>query len=124
MSNFSLSPEMKIEVMIRIITKGNDAPLTGDQYKVRLFDKDIFDDDFIGESGLDANGVARISFAHSAFDDTANMEAAPDFYFVVLKDNWQIFQSKVMEDIDIAAIEEFRMGRGEVIDLGTFLIEA
>jgi hypothetical protein len=124
MSNFSLSPEMKIEVMIRIITKGNDAPLTGDQYKVRLFDKDIFDDDFIGESGLDENGVARISFAHNAFGDVANMETTPDFYFVVLKDNWQLFQSKVMEDIDVDAIEQFRMGRGEVIDLGTFLIEA
>ena len=124
MSDFSLNDDMKIEVMIRLIAKGNDAPLTGDQYKVRLFDKDTFDDDFIGESGLDANGVARISFAHSAFGDLGNIEVTPDFYFVVVKDNLQIFQSKVMEEIDLDAVEQFRMGKGEVIDLGTFLVEA
>jgi hypothetical protein len=48
MSDFSLSEQPKIEVQVRIIAKGSDAPLTGDAYKVRLFDKDIFDDDYIG----------------------------------------------------------------------------
>jgi hypothetical protein len=123
MSNFSLSNQPKIEVDIRIIAKGSDAPLTGSAYKVRLFDKDTFDDDYIGESGLDANGVARISFTHAAFSDLGGIEDKPDFYFVVVKNGAQIFQSKVMEEIDLNAVEQFKMGKGEVIDLGTFLVE-
>jgi hypothetical protein len=124
MSDFSLSSQPKIEVNIRIIAKGSDAPLTGDMYKVRLFDKDSFDDDYLGESGLDANGVAHISFTHDAFDDLAGIEDKPDFYFVVVKNDVQIFQSKVMEEIDLEAVEQFKMGKGEVIDLGTFLVDA
>jgi hypothetical protein len=123
MSDFSLSSQPKIEVNIRLIAKGSDAPLTGDMYKVRLFDKDIFDDDYIGESGLDANGVAHISFTHDAFDDLGALEDKPDFYFVVVKNDVQVFQSKVMEEIDLETVEQFKMGKGEVIDLGTFLVE-
>jgi hypothetical protein len=124
MSDFSLSEQPGIEAIIRLIAKGTNGPLTGDAYKVRLFDKDIFDDDYIGESGLDANGVAHISFTHDAFDDLGDLEDKPDFYFVVVKDDVQIFQSKVMEEIDLDAVEQFKMGKGEVIDLGTFLVEA
>jgi hypothetical protein len=123
MSEFSLSPQPKIEVTVRIIAKGSDAPLTGEAYKVRLFDKDVFDDDYIGESGLDANGVARIAFTHDAFDDLGNLETRPDFYFVVVKNDKQVFQSQVMEEIDLETVEQFKMGKGEVIDLGTFLVE-
>jgi hypothetical protein len=121
MSDFSLTP--RIEVTVRIIAKGSDTPLTGEAYKVRLFDKDIFDDDYIGESGLDANGVAHISFTHDAFDDLGDLETRPDFYFVVVKDDKQIFQSQVMQEIDLEAVQQFKMGKGEVIDLGTFLVE-
>jgi hypothetical protein len=123
MSNFSLNPDMSIEVTARFISKGNDAPLTGAAYKVRLFDKDIFDDDYIGESSLDENGVAKIKFTHKAFSDLGNLETMPDMYFSVLKNDIQIFESKVMEEIDVVALEQFKMGEGEVIDLGTFLVE-
>ncbi len=123
MSNLSLNPDMNLEVTARFIAKGNDIPLTGDAYKVRLFDKDIFDDDYIGESGLDENGDAKISFSHTAFSDLGNVETTPDFYFVMVKNNVQIFESKVMEELDIAAIEQFKMGKGQLIDLGTFLVE-
>jgi hypothetical protein len=123
MSDFSLSSQPKITVTIRLIAKGNDAPLTGDAYTVRLFDKDVLDDDYIGESGLDANGVAHIGFTHDAFDDLGNWEDRPDFYFAVLKNGQQIFESQVMQDVDLAAVEQFKMGQGEVIDLGTFLVQ-
>jgi len=123
MSQFSLNPDMSMEVTARFISKGSDAPLTGEVYKVRLFDKDILDDDYIGESGLDKNGVARIKFVHKAFSDLGNLETMPDLYFSVLKNDVQIFESKVIEEIDVAALEQFKMGEGEVIDLGTFLVE-
>ena len=123
MSNFSLSSEMSIEVTARFISKGTDAPLTGSDYKMRLFDKDIFDDDYIGESGLDENGMAKIKFTHKAFSDLGNLETMPDFYFVLVKNDVQVFESKVIKEIDLVALEQFKMGEGEVIDLGTFLVE-
>ena len=123
MSKFSINADMNLEVTARFISKGSDAPLTGDAYKFRLFDKDVFDDDYIGESGLDSNGVGKIKFNQAAFGDIANLETTPDLYFVLVNNGVQIFESKIMEDIDVAALEQFKMGEGEVLDLGTFLIE-
>ncbi len=114
---------MNLEVTARFITKGGDTSLTGDAYKLRLFDKDVFDDDYIGESSLDSNGVGKIIFSQSAFGDIANLETTPDFYFVLVKNGVQIFESTVMENLDIAALEQFKMGEGGVLDLGTFLVE-
>lgn len=124
MSNLSLSNDMNMQVTARFIAKGAGEPLTGSAYRMRLFDKDVFDDDYLGESTLDSNGVARISFTHAAFSDLGSMETMPDFYFVVVKDGVQIFESKIMSEIDVDAVEKFKMGTGEVIDLGTFLVQA
>lgn len=123
MSKFSLNPDMSIEVMIRFIAKGSDAPLTGSEYRVKLFDKDIIGTDHLGESSLDANGVARISFSHAAFGEWNNLEQKPDLYFVLDKSGTEIFKSEVMEDLEIETIEQFRMGEGEVVDLGIYLVE-
>jgi hypothetical protein len=122
MTDLSLNKDMNLEVTARFISKGNDQPLTGDTYLVRLYDKDVFEDDFLGESTLDENGVAKISFNHSSFSNW-NKDTKPDFYFVVFKEKKEIFKSKVLEDLDVEAIEKFKMGEGEVIDLGTYLIE-
>ncbi|CAN5728681.1 hypothetical protein BH11BAC3_BH11BAC3_31530 [soil metagenome] len=124
MTDFALDDDMNIEVIIRFIEKGTDEPLTGDMYTVRLFDKDLFDSEFLGESGLDANGYSKISFNHSAFANFASLEAFPDIYFTLYKDGIVLYKSKVIEDIDLSVLEEYKKGEGEVIDLGTFLISA
>ncbi len=121
MSDFSLSSDMNLSVTARFISIGNDAAVTGESYIVRLYDKDIFEDDFLGESTLDENGKAKISFNHASFSDW-NTDAKPDFYFVVFKNKKEIFKSKVMQDLDVDAIEKFKMGEGEIIDLGTYII--
>jgi hypothetical protein len=122
MTDLSLNEDMNLEVTARFIGKGHDSSLT-DAYTVRLYDKDIFEDDFLGETRLDDNGVAKISFTHKAFSDVANIEDKPDFYFVVYKHKEEIFKTKVLEDLDMEAVKKFKMGEGEVIDLGTFLID-
>ena len=122
MSKFSLNPDMSVEVMIRFIAKGSDTALTGDAYTVKLFDKDIVGTDHLGESGLDENGVAKISFAHSTFGEWNNLEKYPDFFFVLERSGAVIFESQVLEDFDIESVEQFKMGEGEVIDLGTYLV--
>ncbi len=79
MSELSLDSNINLAVTARFVAKGIDAPLTGNSFKMRLFDKDIFDDDYLGESGLDDNGVAEIKFSHTAFSDWGNLETTPDF---------------------------------------------
>ncbi len=122
MTDLSLNEDMNLQVMARFVGKGHEASLTGDAYTVRLYDMDIFEDDSLGESTLDKNGIAKISFTHSSFSDWST-ENKPDFHFVLYKNKNEIFQSKVLEDLDIDTIERFKMGEGKVIDLGTFLID-
>ena len=122
MNSFSLNPDMQIEVMIRFIAKGSDTPLTGTDYKVKLFDKDFIGEDHLGESGLDANGVAKISFSHRAFGEWNSLEKYPDFYFTLEKAGTEIFKSELMQNFDLETVEQFKMGEGEVVDLGTYLV--
>jgi hypothetical protein len=123
MPDIALNKEMNIEVKVRLISKGNDEPLTGNNYSVRLYDQDVFNDDFLGESAPDEEGVAQFLFSQGDFSKPVNVDEKPDFYFVVYKNNQIIFKSKVMSNLDLSDIEEFVMKEGEVIDLGTFLVD-
>lgn len=122
MSQFSLNPDMNIEITARFIARGSDLALTGTGYTVRLYDKDIVGADFLGESALDENGVATISCSHSSFSEWNKLEKYPDLYFILLHDGKEILKSKLMENVDIDFQEQFKMGEGEIVDLGTFLV--
>ena len=123
MSNFSLDPDINIEVKASFIHKGGDTPLTGTGYEFRLYEKDFMEDDYLGKSALDENGVAKVSFKHGDYMDFLNPETNPDLYFALYKGETLVFQSKVMRDLDLDGMEKFKMGEGEVVDLGTFLVE-
>ena len=114
---------MKIEVTASFIRKGSDKPLTGSDYEFRLFEKDLMEDDYLGVSPLDEQGMAKVSFTHEDFKDFLNPETNPDLYFALYKGEELIFQSEVMENVDIPSIEKFKMGEGEVVDLGIFLVQ-
>ena len=122
MASVKLNEEMNIEVKVRLIRKGTDTPLCGSEFFVRLYDKDIFNDDFLGETAINEEGIATFSLNPEDFSGLLKLDDKPDFYFVVYKNNNEIFKSKVMDDIDLSSIEQFVMKEGEVIDLGTFLI--
>ena len=124
MPKLSLNEEMNIEIRVLLIAKGTDAPVTGNEYTVRLFDKDIFNDDFLGQSSLDEEGIAKFQFTEKHFAGFAKLDEKPDFYFVVYRNGKEIFKSRVMQNLDLTNIEEFKMKEGEVVDLGTFLIDA
>jgi len=124
MAVFSPQLSMNIEVRARLIGKGNDKPVHGKPYKVKLYDKEFFDDDFLGESALDANGYASIIFNPAQlYRKEPIRDRALDFHFVVFKNGKEIFRSKVMKDADPDYFEQLNMGEGEIIELGTFLIE-
>ena len=124
MSKLSLNEEMNIEVRVLLIAKGTDEPVTGKQYMVRLYDKDLFNYDFLGESFPDQDGIAKFIFTEKHFAGFANLDDKPDFYFVVFRDGKEIFKSRAMRNLDLRDMEEFKMKEGEVVDLGTFLIDA
>lgn len=123
MSKFSLNENMNIEVRVFLVAKGTDEPVTGNEFSVRLYDKDIFNDDFLGQSSPDEDGMAKFVITEKHFAGFANLDNKPDFYFVVYCNDKEIFKSAVMKNLDLRDIEEFRMKEGEVIDLGTFLID-
>lgn len=123
MDSISLNKEMNLEIKVRLIGKGNDEPISGKEFSVRLYDKDIFNDDFLGESPLNGEGVAKFTLSQKNFSGTFNLDDKPDFYFVVYKNGERIFKSKVMSNLDLSDLEQFIMKEGEVVDLGTFLID-
>ncbi len=123
MSDFSLDSDINIEVAASFLRKGSDGPLTGADYEFRLFEKDFMEDDYLGRSGLDENGTAKVSFRHGDFMDFLNPEANPDLYFALYKGEALVFQSQVMNDVDLDGLEKFKMGEGEVVNLGTFLVD-
>lgn len=123
MPHIDLSEEMNLRVEARLIAKGSDAPLHGAGYTVRLFDRDFLDDAYLGESVPDENGKVAFHFPASAIAKTALDDALPDFFFVVYKNDEVIFRSQVMENVNLEALEQYRHGVGEIIDLGTFLVE-
>lgn len=122
MGKFSFDKEMRLEVKASFIARGENTPVTGDEYVLRLYDKDVFGDDYLGESKLDEAGEAQI-VCDKDFKNPLTLDIMPDFYFVLYKDKIPVFQSKVMEDLDLKIVEDYKPGEGEVVDLGTFLID-
>jgi len=49
MSQLSLSKEPNMVVKVCFLQKGTSAPLTANDFMVRLYYKDLFDDDFFVE---------------------------------------------------------------------------
>lgn len=123
MSEFSLDSRMDIEVTAGFISKGSDATVTGAGYEFRLYEKDFMEDDYLGVSPLDENGVAKVSFKIKDFQDFLNPEVNPDLYFALYKNGSLVFQSKVVNDVNIEGMSSFISGEGKVINLGTFLID-
>jgi len=124
MSAIEFNKEMNVEVKVRLIFRGNNDPVNDNGYRVRLYDKDIFNDDFLGESGLNEEGEASFVFSQQDFSKPYGLDEKPDFYFVVYNNGEEVYKSRVMSNLDLSDLKEFTMREGEVIDLGTFLIDA
>jgi len=119
-------PEMEMTVRVRFVKRGADAPLTGDQYTVRLYDKDLFtDDDYLGHAKLNERGEAHISFFPADVRNNGGLsfEELPDLYIMLFDGNTVHFQSKVWDNVDFDKLGLLDMKEGEVIDFGTYLVD-
>jgi hypothetical protein len=110
-------------VTARFVRKADGNPLSGvtGRYVVKLFDKDIFKDDKLGEPRLGADGRVTCTFdLQHAISADSPMETKPDVYLVVYEGEREIFRTPTFSGLDF----ERRDDKGEVVthDLGTFQV--
>jgi hypothetical protein len=82
------------------------GPLTGAPFRVKLFDRDPLSDELLGESGLDADGVAEFLINSLDFRSTDSpAETRPDLYFVLEQAGQVVYRSPTFEDVDFEVAE-------------------
>jgi hypothetical protein len=109
-------------VIAPFVDKANKKPLSGRDLMAKLYDKDIGDDDFLGQAMLDNRGMAEIL---ADLDDASSpdnpLEAYPDLYFVLQNQAQVIFKSRVFENVDFLKKNKVSKERlSQTQDLGTF----
>ena len=89
-------------------------------HKVAVFDKDRFEDDYIGTAVTDENGIFTLSFGKKTFSDFG-LEDEPDIYFKVFawKDERFVEIGKTMPQV----FEKIETAEGKIIlDFGIVMI--
>lgn len=116
--------ELLIHVHARFIRKADGKPLHGNHFRIRLFDKDPLRNDFLGETYLDHDGIARFNIDPAAYrgGDTPG-EQKPDLFLQVLQNGNPVFTTPVAKNIDLSEYSEFNTQEGEQLDLGSFLVD-
>lgn len=108
---------------VSLIKEGSDAPLTGKNFKVKFYDKDLLEDEILGSSPLDQNGHAVISVTAKKFrSKDSPLEKHPDVYFKVFDADQEIYKSPVIQDVKLKKVSEFDSVTGMQYNLGTFLL--
>lgn len=114
--------EQKITIKARLLNKAGE-PIANDGTIMKLFDKDILDDDFLGQSKVDGQGEAAISFVPSDFSSKDSPgERKPDIYIAVFKYGKLLYQSAVLHNFDIDRHFILNPEYGQTIDLGALVI--
>ncbi len=118
-------PEVELTVKVKFIQRGTNAPVTGEEYVARLYDRDLItDDDYLGHASLDENGEAHIHFFPTDITDhDLGFETLPDLYILLFKGNVVHFQTKVWDNVDFGKLAKLDKNEGEVLDFGTFLVD-
>jgi hypothetical protein len=94
---------MPAEMFKVIATFVNAAgePLTGDEYRVLLRDRDRFFDDKLGASKLDTSGTAEfLIFTVDILSFDSVGERTPDLYFIVERNGREVHRTRVFDDVD------------------------
>lgn len=112
-----------IHAQCTLLKKGNNTPLNENGVVVRLYDKDLVNDDFLGEAVPDADGVARFTFTEKDLRSADSpFERLGDLYFVVRINGSEVYRSPVADDLDPAVDGSFSTKEGHRLDLGTYLV--
>ena len=88
-------------------TDQKGRPLSGQEWSVRVFDRDLLLDDSLGLARLDNKGMATflLPVADIKSADSPG-ERNPDLYFRLLRDGEEVFRSEVIEDVDFESLHK------------------
>lgn len=112
-----------ITIKVRFLEKATGAPVSSDGMNVKLFDQDLINDDFLGESKITSDGSATIEFDLSSIrSGDSPAETKPDLYFAIYKYGKLVYKSQVIESLNLAKTGEFTSKEGQSFNAGTFLI--
>ncbi len=86
-------------VIARVVSRQNQQPISG--ATVRVYDKDLVVDDFLGEATTDADGHFRVTFSSDDFQGkVSGFEARPDIFVKVTNPaTGKTTKSKVFEEL-------------------------
>lgn len=115
-----------IVLCARFVDADSGAPLVGEALRVRFFDSDAIADDFLGETGLGTDGVARIVISPARYRSglkgaagEAFGELEPDIYCEVREGDKVLYRSAVKWDIEPTPKDPVP-GLHRTLDLGTY----
>jgi|GEM_PF-611573 len=111
-----------VKIVFRLVAASDGRPITGDDLLVWIYDRDPFQDDLLGECGVDANGFGELMFdlgKVSSLDSPG--ETDPDVYLEVLRAGTPVFRSQVKRDVDFLSRHPVTGMAGSLTkDLGVF----
>lgn len=110
-----------IGIHVKLRQATNKEPITGGEYSVKFFDKDLLIDDYLGISTLDDFGHAIISITRKDFrSNDSPLEKHPDIYFELCKYDSVIYKSPVLKNVSVEEREDFPASGGLNCNLGTY----
>ncbi|HWB62607.1 MAG TPA: hypothetical protein VG603_03780 [Chitinophagales bacterium] len=118
-------PEMEMTLKVKFINKKNEQPVTGNEYTVRLYDRELLgDDNYLGHAQLNEKGEAHIHFYPADVRGHGlGLESLPDLYILLFKGDRVHFQTKVWDNVDFDKLGLLDIKEGEVVNFGTFVID-
>ena len=115
--------EKILTLHVKLLTRQGNGSVSGHDYSVKFFDKDMIRDDYLGETNPDEQGNVSLQISTADFktSDSA-LEKYPDIYFTVYKKGKLIFKSPVCNNLHLDETGSFSVSGGLHSDLGTFVI--
>lgn len=112
-----------VDIHVKLRHTVSNDPITGGEYKVKFFDKDLLKDDFLGTSTLDDQGHAVVSVFRKDYRSADSpLEKKPDIYFEVHRNDEVLYKSPVSENVALEERDDFPLSGGKHCDLGTYNI--
>jgi hypothetical protein len=107
-------------VTARVVSRQNQQPVSG--ATVRVYDKDIVSDDFLGEATTDADGQFSVIFSSDDFKGhITGFEARPDIFVKVTNPSTgETTTSRVFEELTGKLTKN---DAEEIMDLGSIEVD-
>lgn len=123
-----LAPTDRWDVEVCLLNKKTKLPIIGNNLKIKFFDKDPKENDFLGEGPVNEKGIADIRFITDLMrtgseEKGDEKETLPDLFFQIWDGDALLFTSSVLNDVDFERNASFDMKDGKEFNFGTFLID-